>query len=103
MSLIITFMFEPAKLQMNWARASGARNLRREAAEPAGPRSSVTGRLRLGDRARGEDQSEVAERLGEVAHLSPAPDVVLLGEQAEIVGQSGESLEEGSRLIDARV
>ena len=24
MSLIITFMFEPAKLQMNWARASGA-------------------------------------------------------------------------------
>ena len=31
MSLIITFMFEPAKLQMNWASASGARNLRREA------------------------------------------------------------------------
>ncbi|MFD3721919.1 hypothetical protein [Streptomyces sp. NPDC058674] len=24
MALIITFMFEPAKLQMNWARASGA-------------------------------------------------------------------------------
>jgi hypothetical protein len=23
MSLIMTFMFEPAKLQMNWARASG--------------------------------------------------------------------------------
>src|SRR3954463_603318 len=35
MSLIITFMFEPAKLQMNWARASGARNLRRDRAEPA--------------------------------------------------------------------
>ena len=33
MSLIITFMFEPAKLQMNWASASGARNLRRAAAE----------------------------------------------------------------------
>jgi hypothetical protein len=31
MSLIITFMFEPAKLQMNWASASGARNLRRAA------------------------------------------------------------------------
>src|SRR2546423_11152601 len=30
MSLIITFMFEPAKLQMNWARASGARILRDE-------------------------------------------------------------------------
>ena len=28
MSLIITFMFEPAKLQMNCASASGARNLR---------------------------------------------------------------------------
>jgi hypothetical protein len=33
MSLIITFMFEPAKLQMNWASASGARNLRRAEAE----------------------------------------------------------------------
>jgi hypothetical protein len=30
MSLIITFMFEPAKLQMNCARASGSRNFRRE-------------------------------------------------------------------------
>jgi hypothetical protein len=28
MSPIITFMFEPAKLQMNWASASGAINLR---------------------------------------------------------------------------
>src|SRR3954451_21353907 len=32
MSLIITFMFEPAKLQMNCASASGARNRRRAAA-----------------------------------------------------------------------
>jgi hypothetical protein len=39
MSLIITFMFEPAKLQMNWASASGARNLRRSAAAPTMPRS----------------------------------------------------------------
>ena len=30
MSLIITFMFEPAKLQMNWASASGARKARGE-------------------------------------------------------------------------
>src|ERR1700727_900458 len=30
MSLIITFMFEPAKLQMNWARARGAMNARAE-------------------------------------------------------------------------
>src|SRR5215475_3355002 len=28
MSLIMTFMFEPAKLQMNWARASGSSILR---------------------------------------------------------------------------
>jgi hypothetical protein len=41
MSLIITFMFEPAKLQMNWASASGARNLRRERAEPADARSTL--------------------------------------------------------------
>jgi hypothetical protein len=80
MSLIITFMFEPAKLHMNWARASGARNLRGEIAEPAGAGSSAIGRLRLGDGARGEDQGEVAERLGEVADLSPVRDVVLLGE-----------------------
>jgi hypothetical protein len=33
MSLIITFMFEPAKLQMNWARASGSRNFRGETTE----------------------------------------------------------------------
>src|SRR3954451_19873664 len=35
MSLIITFMFEPAKLQMNCASASGARKARREATEDA--------------------------------------------------------------------
>jgi hypothetical protein len=28
MSLIMTFMFDPAKLQMNWARASGTSALR---------------------------------------------------------------------------
>jgi hypothetical protein len=44
MSLIITFMFEPAKLQMNWASASGARNLRRSAAEPGDTGLSVTSR-----------------------------------------------------------
>src|SRR5436309_15970904 len=32
MSLIITFMFEPAKLQMNWASASGTSILRRAGA-----------------------------------------------------------------------
>jgi hypothetical protein len=42
MSLIITFMFEPAKLQMNCASASGARNRRRETAEPTEAGVSVT-------------------------------------------------------------
>ena len=32
MSLIITFMFEPAKLQMNCARASGTSTLRNDSA-----------------------------------------------------------------------
>ncbi len=32
MSLIMTFMFEPAKLQMNWARASGTSMRRSEGA-----------------------------------------------------------------------
>jgi hypothetical protein len=33
MSVIITFMFDPAKLQMNWARASGRITLRADPAE----------------------------------------------------------------------
>src|SRR4051812_2342347 len=41
MSLIITFMLEPAKLQMNWASASGARKLRREMTAPADARSAL--------------------------------------------------------------
>jgi hypothetical protein len=36
MSLIITFMFVPAKLQMNWASASGRINLRAETTGRAG-------------------------------------------------------------------
>jgi hypothetical protein len=34
MSVIITFMFEPAKLQMNWASASGRINLLADTAPP---------------------------------------------------------------------
>lgn len=45
----------------------------------------------------------MAERLGEVADLPPARDVVLLGEEAEIIGQAGEPLEQRSRLRDAAV
>jgi hypothetical protein len=39
MSLIITFMFEPAKLQMNWASARGRISLREEATGRSGVRS----------------------------------------------------------------
>src|SRR5829696_4728377 len=107
MSLIITFMFEPAKLQMNWARASGARNARHEREAPAdselAPTEPVPVRLGCRDRACGEDQREVAERLWEVADLPPAAHVVLLGEQAEVVGQREEPLEQAARVVDAAV
>src|ERR1700758_4235267 len=43
MSLIITFMFEPAKLQMNWASASGARKARGEPTHFAVPVLSLIG------------------------------------------------------------
>src|SRR6516225_1290502 len=50
MSLIITFMFEPAKLQMNWARASGRMNARAEptqlaVAKPGFSGVALTGRV----------------------------------------------------------
>ena len=41
MSLIITFMLEPAKLQMNWARARGTSSLRGETVDLATFRFSV--------------------------------------------------------------
>ena len=43
MSLIITFMFEPAKLQMNCASASGAMNARGEPTQGAADRGSSVG------------------------------------------------------------
>jgi hypothetical protein len=43
MSVIITFMFEPAKLQMNWASASGRINLRADASGRSGARAGLTG------------------------------------------------------------
>jgi hypothetical protein len=42
-------MFEPAKLQMNWASASGARKLRAETAGLATPGFSVTVRAFCSD------------------------------------------------------
>src|SRR5918994_1929297 len=96
---------------MNCASASGASRLRDATPEPAGAGSLATlsagrgRRLRPGrvDRACCQDQGEVAERLWEVADLPPAADVVLLGEEAEVVGQPDEPLEQASRVIDAAV
>ena len=45
----------------------------------------------------------MAERLGEVADLPLPPDVVLLREQPEVVGQLAQPLEQGPRLLDAPV
>jgi len=42
MSVIMTFMFEPAKLQMNCASASGTSTLRRSAGERLPLVASVT-------------------------------------------------------------
>src|SRR3954451_16072082 len=60
---------------------------------------------RLGGRelARGEDERQVAEGLGEVADLASTRDVVLLGEQAEVVGEAGKPLEKLACLLDAAV
>src|SRR6266540_1732377 len=98
MSLIITFMFEPAKLQMNWASASGRRILRNEPGVlPTLTVSATAGRICSQDRRpprvvqplvdadRGVDQREVGERLREVADLL-AGGVDLLGIEAEVVG-----------------
>ena len=59
MSLIMTFMLEPAKLQMNWARASGSNMRRSDGAirpvwtgfamaqfSPACPMTAVPGKYR---------------------------------------------------------
>ena len=53
--------------------------------------------------ARREDEGEVAERLREVADLPAARDIVLLGQQAEIVAQADEPLEQRLRFRDASV
>src|SRR3954452_2503718 len=58
MSLIITFMFEPAKLQMNCASASGARNLRRDRAEEELRSGIVGGRVRFGSAQRSLDLTD---------------------------------------------
>src|SRR3954469_4299004 len=81
MSVIITFMFEPAKLQMNCARASG-RSIFRSAPEgravvisamghaPCLSRHRASGLVELVvEVQRGGDQRQVGERLWEVPDL----------------------------------
>src|SRR3954447_13211352 len=60
-------------------------------------------RLRGRDGACRQDHGQVAEGLRKVAYLATAADVVLLGEQAQIVGQADEPLEQGPCLPDAAV
>src|SRR5690606_16917198 len=110
MSLIITFMFEPAKLQMNCASASGT-SIRRRAG--SGRVRSAMAHRGPGARAQGlagvvelvvevqrrGDQRQVGERLGEVADLL-AGRVDLLRVHAEVVAV-GEHLGEGeARVLD---
>ena len=88
MSLIITFMFEPAKLQMNWASASGARNLRRDddRACRCGIRAHRAARFAAAPAARTSRATTIGERWlnprEKSATSRPPPHVVLLGESA---------------------
>src|SRR4029453_7120223 len=94
MSVIITFMFEPAKLQMNCASASGTSTLRRAVGVLLPLTASVTSdHVHLSGAVveliieidRVVDQREVRERLREVSELlTGEPD--LLGEEPDVVG-----------------
>src|SRR5215217_1485300 len=80
MSLIITFMFEPAKLQMNCARASGMSTVRSAAdSRSLDERRVVELVVELDRRV---DEGQMRERLGEVAELLTG-EADLLGEQAD--------------------
>src|SRR5712691_200411 len=50
---------------------------------------------------RGVDERDVRERLREVADLAAAARVVLLGQQADVVAQREDPLEQRARLVDA--
>src|SRR5829696_962093 len=106
MSLIITFMFEPAKLQMNWARASGMSTLRNAGSDrPAMSATRVRAEHRRASRVvqalvkadGGVDQGEMGEGLREVADLL-TDGVDLLGVEAEVVGV-GQHLREGQPCV----
>src|SRR5215471_8204992 len=92
MSLIITFMFEPAKLQMNCASASGSRMRRRSAGDRVAftssgmrpRRAGLSGCLLEGHQAqRSIDESKVRKGLREVAQVLARGDVDLLRVQKQ--------------------
>ena len=56
--------------------------------------------LRLVDGQGGRHQSQVRERLGDVAELAARPRVVLLGKQADVVAQRQQVIHELARLGD---
>src|SRR3954447_18556770 len=69
--------------------------------DPCSLCTRLRGRLRCGDVPCSENQGEVAERLRKVADLPPASHVVLLGEQAEVVGETDQPLEQCACLVVA--
>src|SRR2546421_8097137 len=109
MSVIITFMFEPAKLQMNCASASGTSTLRRA----AGVRSPLTASVTPSDHVdatgavvelvvevhRRVDQREVRERLREVPELFSGQ-ADLLREETHVVGMCEHLLENQPRIFE---
>src|SRR5688500_6726268 len=106
MSVIITFMFEPAKLQMNCASASGTSILRKagDGRPPAtGAVASATAELAVElaiEVHRRGDQRQVGEGLREVADLVPGG-IDLLGVQAEVVPVGEHLRERLPRLLEA--
>src|SRR6478672_525378 len=109
MSLIMTFMFEPAKLQMNWARASGTRTRRRsvEVRATAGV-SFMALLLRRWDRGAVRERGPRPDELGDGPGLEGAAGRAMrrvpvrrLGHRAEPeLGQVQlESVEEAGRVL----
>src|SRR6478752_10390359 len=107
MSLIITFMFEPAKLQMNCASARGTSTRRStfDGRPPTATGSAMAYPSRRGGPAqrlveadRRIDERQVGERLREVADLL-AGQGDLLGVQARVVAVGEHLLESGPRVV----
>ena len=77
--------------------SSGARPCRAALAVGAVARRA----LGQGEVARGVDERHVGERLGEVPEHALRDRVVLLGDQADVVGEPEQAVEELARLVEA--